>query len=235
MQLLLGCMGWVVTLAMASNDPTSKLELIFSLLLTSVAFKFAVTHDLPQLPHLTALDKYVLGSFMFLFGNGLQVAVTGAMVVTDSDSCMTMPWRYFSRGYVDSACDEDLIAAGLEFDKWASVLVGVLWVLFQVYSFRFMMRGIQRMSGQRKENKLLSEQHKKIRKSSIHCLLSGKKIPTLVTIDDPVDQDPKVVPTTSATSRLRQISTKLGKMATLEKIVVKESGRLQTQTEAYEK
>jgi hypothetical protein len=50
-----------------STDIGGRLSVTYTLVLTSVAFKFVVSGSLPQIPYQTWLDIYVLTSFVILF------------------------------------------------------------------------------------------------------------------------------------------------------------------------
>jgi hypothetical protein len=59
MNFALGFMGWMVTIMMSPVQMESRLGNLKTLLLTAVAFKFAVSDTLPSLPFMTVLDQYV--------------------------------------------------------------------------------------------------------------------------------------------------------------------------------
>jgi hypothetical protein len=81
MNFAIGVMGWSVTLLMAPMQMTARLDNLQNLLLTAVAFKFAVNDSLPNLPFMTVLDQYVLVNFLFLFFQTMEAYVVGAMVL----------------------------------------------------------------------------------------------------------------------------------------------------------
>ncbi|XP_074660144.1 cys-loop ligand-gated ion channel-like [Tubulanus polymorphus] len=54
------------TFAVTQEKPENRLQLSFTLVLTSVAFKFVVNQSLPKISYLTYLDKYVLASMIML-------------------------------------------------------------------------------------------------------------------------------------------------------------------------
>ncbi|XP_064646694.1 cys-loop ligand-gated ion channel-like isoform X2 [Lineus longissimus] len=54
------------TFSVKHTLPQNRLQLSFTLILTSVAFKFIVNQSLPKISYLTYLDKYVLASMIML-------------------------------------------------------------------------------------------------------------------------------------------------------------------------
>ena len=56
-----------VSFAVDSSETGEKLSVSLTLLLTSVAFKFVVTSSLPPVSYMTILDRYILGSLLFIF------------------------------------------------------------------------------------------------------------------------------------------------------------------------
>ncbi|ELU17487.1 hypothetical protein CAPTEDRAFT_215265 [Capitella teleta] len=54
------------TFAVSPELPQNRLQLSFTLLLTSVAFKFVINQSLPKISYLTYMDKYVLLSLVIL-------------------------------------------------------------------------------------------------------------------------------------------------------------------------
>ena len=64
-QLLLTLMSLSV-FAVPTGDVADRLSVILTLVLTSVAFKFVMAQSLPKIPYNTALDWYVLVSFLIL-------------------------------------------------------------------------------------------------------------------------------------------------------------------------
>ena len=54
------------TFSVRSNLPQNRLQLSFTLLLTSIAFKMVINQSLPKISYLTYMDKYVLMSLVFL-------------------------------------------------------------------------------------------------------------------------------------------------------------------------
>lgn len=55
-----------VTFAVSPELPQNRLQLSFTLLLTSITFKFVINQSLPKISYLTYMDKYVLLSLVIL-------------------------------------------------------------------------------------------------------------------------------------------------------------------------
>jgi len=76
----------------------NRLQLSFTLLLTTVSFKFVINRTVPRLSYLTSLDKYVLASIMMLCVMCVWHAACGifrdksddSYLVTDKKVCATM-------------------------------------------------------------------------------------------------------------------------------------------------
>merc|ERR1712079_275832 len=49
------------------EDVSDRFATLFTLLLAAVAFQYIINSELPKLPYLTLMDKYVLFSFGYLF------------------------------------------------------------------------------------------------------------------------------------------------------------------------
>lgn len=62
------CSMSFTTFAVQRNLPQNRLQLSFTLVLTTVAFKFVVNQSLPKISYLTYLDKYVLVAMILLTG-----------------------------------------------------------------------------------------------------------------------------------------------------------------------
>ncbi|XP_012946833.2 glycine receptor subunit alphaZ1 [Aplysia californica] len=56
-----------VTFAVSRALPQNRIQLSFILLLAGVTFKFAASQSVPKISYLTHLDRYILGSMIFLF------------------------------------------------------------------------------------------------------------------------------------------------------------------------
>jgi hypothetical protein len=146
-----GIMGWSVTLLMAPTQAESRLENLQNLLLTAVAFKFAVNDILPNLPFLTALDQYVLVNFLFLFLQTMEAYVVGAMVKDPAEDRDLIPWRFptLDRGdkdfYHDGEGRPQWIREALEFEKWYVRCAGTLWLIWQLCAAWFVYDGIMTM------------------------------------------------------------------------------------------
>lgn len=55
-----------VPFAFDPNGPQFRCQVTGLLILTSVNFRWIVTQRLPSVPYLTSLDKYAIGSLLFL-------------------------------------------------------------------------------------------------------------------------------------------------------------------------
>ncbi|RUS77273.1 hypothetical protein EGW08_014964 [Elysia chlorotica] len=54
------------TFSVSREHPTNRLQLSFTVVLTTVAFKFVTNQHLPKVPYLTILDKYILSSMVLM-------------------------------------------------------------------------------------------------------------------------------------------------------------------------
>eukprot|EP01084_Bolivina_argentea_P204442 349141_1 len=66
-----------------SDSLGDRYSLLFTLLLSAVAFQFVVSSSLPSVSYLTLLDSYVLGSFAFLIGVSTSVYILAIMKPDD--------------------------------------------------------------------------------------------------------------------------------------------------------
>ncbi|XP_022334395.2 cys-loop ligand-gated ion channel-like [Crassostrea virginica] len=57
----------LATFAVDRKLPQNRLQLSFTLVLTGVAFKFVANQSIPKISYLTHLDRYILGSMIFLY------------------------------------------------------------------------------------------------------------------------------------------------------------------------
>jgi len=65
------------------SEPSDRLSVTLTLLLTAVAFKFVVSQSLPTISYLTLLDKYVLSGLVFLCCMAIQNAVVAVIPSPD--------------------------------------------------------------------------------------------------------------------------------------------------------
>ena len=65
---LMACISLLALTAfsLGSDDLGDRLNLLITLILTAVAFSYVVFDSLPNVPYLTYMDKYILGSYAFL-------------------------------------------------------------------------------------------------------------------------------------------------------------------------
>jgi hypothetical protein len=158
MNFTIAVMGWGVTVLMSPKQVESRLENLQNLLLTAVAFKFAVNDSLPNLPFMTVLDMYVVVNFLFLFFQIMETYVVGALVLDHGDGRDLIPWRF-------EAWDA---AYGPQFEKWWIRCAGSLWVLFQLRAIWFAYEGIRKMellAVRRATTCVMNALHYRVRKS----------------------------------------------------------------------
>merc|ERR1712228_568387 len=67
---LMACISLLALTAfsLGADDLGDRLNLLITLILTAVAFSYVVFDSLPNVPYLTYMDKYILGSYGFLMG-----------------------------------------------------------------------------------------------------------------------------------------------------------------------
>eukprot|EP01084_Bolivina_argentea_P204841 349874_1 len=59
----------------ALDDGPDRIAYLITLLLTAVAYQFAILQDLPKVSYLTLMDKYILQTFFFIFGMLIETAI----------------------------------------------------------------------------------------------------------------------------------------------------------------
>eukprot|EP01083_Nonionella_stella_P179832 639562_1 len=66
--LLMACLSLLAltTFSLDADEMGDRLSLLITLILTAVAFNYVVFSSLPNVPYLTFMDKYILGSYAFL-------------------------------------------------------------------------------------------------------------------------------------------------------------------------
>ncbi|CAD7937950.1 unnamed protein product [Amoebophrya sp. A25] len=62
------------------TEVSDRMQVILTLVLTLAAYKVSLTAWLPQKPYMTALDLYVLWSFLLTFVQGASIMFTGSLV-----------------------------------------------------------------------------------------------------------------------------------------------------------
>jgi len=82
---LINTLGFTAYLIPPSSDDvfSSRSAVLLTLLLTSVAFKFVVSSELPKTPYFTLLDMYMYACFMMLLAIFLQSAVITYIITPD--------------------------------------------------------------------------------------------------------------------------------------------------------
>ncbi|GFS23764.1 gamma-aminobutyric acid receptor subunit gamma-2 [Elysia marginata] len=73
------------TFSVTRNHPTNRLQLSFTVVLTTIAFKFVTNQHLPKVSYLTVLDKYILSSIVLMH----LVSVWHACICLASDNTTT--------------------------------------------------------------------------------------------------------------------------------------------------
>jgi hypothetical protein len=119
MNFAIGVMGWSVTVMMSPIQMSSRLENLQNLLLTAVAFKFAVSDSLPNLPFMTVLDQYVLVNFVFLFLQTLETYIVGGMTLSIVKGREYMHFQMYLMSWGINTTDyDDWMLEGVTVEKW---------------------------------------------------------------------------------------------------------------------
>lgn len=149
-QFFLGIISWSFMLFVPTTETVGRLQLLLALLLTAVAFKFAVNDLLPKLPYMSALDWYVYWSFNFLFVHCLETSVLGAMYGSTKESIDAdkLVW-----GFSESAAEHTKTI-----EIWLTRIVGGLWVFFQLCALYFITSSMLRMRRERREDTVRAKQ-----------------------------------------------------------------------------
>ena len=71
-----------VPFAFEPNGPQFRCQVTGLLLLTSVNFRWIVTQRLPSVPYLTSLDKYAIGSLLYLVLFCVWHSIIGSSVIS---------------------------------------------------------------------------------------------------------------------------------------------------------
>jgi hypothetical protein len=154
MNFTIAVMGWGVTVLMSPKQMESRLENLQNLLLTAVAFKFAVNDSLPNLPFMTVLDMYVVVNFLFLFFQIMETYIVGALVLDPGDGRDLIPWRFETwdpdrAGVVDGRLSDHGLQAWISdatvVEKWWIRCAGTVWAIFQLRAIWFAFDGIRKM------------------------------------------------------------------------------------------
>lgn len=79
----------LATFAVDRGLPQNRLQLSFTLVLTGVAFKFVANQSIPKISYLTHLDRYILGSMIFLYlvciWHGVVTLIEGRAAGAEAD------------------------------------------------------------------------------------------------------------------------------------------------------
>lgn len=123
------------TFSVDKGKPQNRLQLSFTLVLTGVAFKFVANQAIPKISYLTQLDRYILGSMVFLY--------------------LVCAWH----AIVTLIVDND---AGHVADRWAFITFCILFTVFHIaFIISVFISGYRRLSH---VNYLESQYHEKARK-----------------------------------------------------------------------
>jgi hypothetical protein len=71
--------------------PGERLSVTFTLILSLIAFKFAIGDSLPLVPYLTYLDRYIIMSFLFCSTIAIENVLAGKYFVNESDKWSDIP------------------------------------------------------------------------------------------------------------------------------------------------
>jgi hypothetical protein len=160
----LAVMGWCVLIFTPPTQTNVRHDAILNLLLTSVAFKFAVNDDLPKLPFLTALDWYVLLNFFFLFLHAIETWVVGSVAIQPQfGRDLVFSNKIFQIGLypqTDKVSQRDWELKALEYEAWFIRGFGGIWCLIQIYVFRFGYVGLRNMHLQNVYSEAMGEVNK---------------------------------------------------------------------------
>lgn len=81
-------------------DPQFRCQVIALLMLTLVNFRWVITQRLPSVSYLTMLDKYSIGSIIFLFISFLWHSMIGSRAVIKSEMETKRFDKYFFLFYI---------------------------------------------------------------------------------------------------------------------------------------
>lgn len=78
------------------EELSDRLQVVLTLLLTIVAFKLMIKEELPSVPYMTDLDKYMLSSTVALFGQSFMHLIPVQMMSKAfDDECMKVTFAFF--------------------------------------------------------------------------------------------------------------------------------------------
>ena len=109
----------------------------------------------------------------------------------------------------------------MKFEKYATSTLLFLWVVFQLYAARFMVKGVLQMKKQREQNSLLSENHSKVRKASLAIIQSASAVQ-----DDDRGAISAITPGSSdetAKDKLQRVAKGIGEVAVYQQRVLDEA------------
>jgi hypothetical protein len=138
---LMQCLGWCVSLGFAAEQQYERVEFLLTLVLTTVACKLALNNDLPKLPNLTALDQYLLFSYIFLFLLTAEATFVGVHARVD-DKAPHCIIRF----------KDGVEAWARDFDWWFLTVLFCLWTVVQLIAFGNLFAGIMHIRRERQKN-----------------------------------------------------------------------------------
>lgn len=90
----------------AENEITDRLVVLITILLTIVSFHFIIATELPNVPYLTFIDKYILAAYLFLALNCIETAF-GKYIGEENDKYtfkyMLLIWIFYQLYFLCSA------------------------------------------------------------------------------------------------------------------------------------
>lgn len=116
--------------------PGNRLQTTYTLLLTSVSFKWVINRSLPTVSYLTSLDQYAIVSISFL------------CLICFWHSIVGSPWLITDKNQA------------VEIDKWVLIGFSVLFVIIQIWlCIWFFVANIQVRNLKKKERDFLKQFH----------------------------------------------------------------------------
>ena len=80
--VLIVAMSWVV-FWIDPQQAASQISVAVTAMLTLIAYRFAVGSDLPNIPYLTRMDLFLLGSTVLVFAGLVEVVITSSLASRD--------------------------------------------------------------------------------------------------------------------------------------------------------
>ena len=105
---MIQCLSFTAFWLDPKEDLADRLGVVLTLLLTVVAFKLMVKEDLPAVPYMTDMDKYILAATFMLFFQALM---------------HTLPVEYGQLPWVDDTCFHIMVAWFAIQHVWTAMIV----------------------------------------------------------------------------------------------------------------